>query len=126
MYNLFLNMYRYVFWHQTFYSTPCPFSPKNQVWLPRYKEFLVIIRNLLIAIYIPLKSFLLKQETSYERVSCYNKKLVIPDRGFFVFCDLFFLRFRSYVINSCSASHQRQSERNCFTLMAVTRIWHCL
>ena len=36
MSNLFLDMYRYVFWHQTFYSTPCPFSPKNQVWLPRY------------------------------------------------------------------------------------------
>ena len=30
MYNLFLDMYRYVFWHQTFYSTPCPFSPKNR------------------------------------------------------------------------------------------------
>ena len=36
MYNLFLDIYRYVFWHQTFYSTPCPFSPKKQVWLPRY------------------------------------------------------------------------------------------
>ena len=35
--------------------------------------------------YRPLKSFLLKQETSYLRVSCYNKKLVIPDR---VFCVL--------------------------------------
>ena len=35
--------------------------------------------------YRPLKSFLLKQETSYLRVSCYNKKLVIPDRGFLCF-----------------------------------------
>ena len=30
MYNLFLDMYRYVFWRQTFYSTPCPYSPKNR------------------------------------------------------------------------------------------------
>ena len=36
MYNVFLDMYRYVVWHQTFYSTPCPFSSTNQVWLPRY------------------------------------------------------------------------------------------
>ena len=41
MYNLFLDMYRYVFWHQTFYSTPCPFSPKKQVWLPRYTHVCV-------------------------------------------------------------------------------------
>ena len=42
MHNLFLDMYRYGFWHQTFYSTPCSFSQKKQVWLPRYSGFLGI------------------------------------------------------------------------------------